>query len=575
MKLRISSCKTVLAKDLTRFAPAWGLYLVGLLMLMVPNLVDYDPATVGEFIGESISVLAISNFMYAALCAQLVFGDLFNSRLCNALHAMPLTRGDWFFSHAAAGLSFSLVPNAVCALVVMQFLEEFWFIALLWLGAVTLQFLFFFGLAALSVFCVGNRFAMVAVYGILNFLSVLALWFVKTIFEPLLFGMYVPAEPFYVLSPLVELVRQATEGRGYVCFDILSGVRVFTGLGDCWGYLLILAGIGIGLGALAYLLYRRRALETAGSFMAVGSLAPIFCVVYTLTVAAVFAAMGELFTEEIIYFFPIGFLVGYFTSQMLLQRTVKIFTRKVFLGFGIFATAMAVCVGLLTLDPLGYSRWVPDPNQVAKVEISNDLNAVLAVNKLYPDNMVYWENTLQLDDPADIAKIVDVHREVTEKRGDYPNSSQRMVSLQISYTMQDGRQVTRVYESCVPAEPLAQFFSRPECVLGMTGDAETFIAKVGYVNVEGNPLAGETARELLEAILADCQDGTMAQDTRYHNFNKELVVVWIEFRLPDGKYRNIRIYSGAKNTVDWLVANFDRWADENVKLEDYFHGMLP
>ena len=561
MKLRISSCKTVLAKDLTRFAPAWGLYLVGLLMLMLPNFVYDDPHIVARTLGETLGILGILNFAYAALCAQLLFGDLFQSRLCNALHAMPLKRGDWFFSHIAAGLSFSLVPNTVCALVIMQFLGGFWFVSLLWLAAMTLEFLFFFGLAVLSVFCVGSRFAMVAVYGMLNFLSLLVLWFAKTVFEPLLFGLYVSAEPFYVLSPVVQLAM----GQEYICVERLSGTWVFTGLGAGWGYLLILAGIGLGLGALALLLYRRRALESAGNFIAVRSLSPVFCVVYTLTVAAVFAAMGELFMEEIIYFFPIGFLVGYFTSQMLLHRTVKVFTRKVFLGLGIFATVMAVCVGLLTLDPLGYSSWTPEPSQVVKVEITDNLPNEWLYNGLYRD-----VESLELDDPADIAAIVDVHREVTEKRGNYSNSGQRMVSLRICYTLQNGRQVTRVYENCVPADPLAQFFSRPECVLGITGDAEVFLAQITYVNVEGNPIAGETARELLQAILADCEAGTMAQNTRYHNFNKELLVVWIDFRLPDGTYREVRIYSGAENTVAWLKANFDRWGDENTKMEDYF-----
>ena len=40
------------------------------------------------------------------LTAQLLFGDLYHSRLCNALHAMPVTREGWFLTHSAAGLAF-------------------------------------------------------------------------------------------------------------------------------------------------------------------------------------------------------------------------------------------------------------------------------------------------------------------------------------------------------------------------------------------------------------------------------------------------------------------------------------
>lgn len=567
MKLRISSCKTVLAKDLTRFAPAWGLYLIGLLMLMLPNLAYDRPATVGETLGATIGALGILNFIYGALCAQVLFGDLFQSRLCNALHAMPLKRSDWFVCHVVAGFSFSLVPNTVCALLMMPQLKELWFLSLLWLGAMTLEFLFFFGLAVLSMFCVGSRFAMVAVYGILNFLSLLVLWFVKTVFEPLLFGMYLPDEPFYVFSPVVQLAT----GQEYICFERLAGVRVFTGLGAGWGYLLILAGIGLVFGALALLLYRRRALEKAGDFIAVGPLAPVFSVVYTLTVAALFAAVGKMFMGEMIYFFPIGFLVGYFTSQMLLMRTVKVFTRKVFQRFGIFAGVMAACVALLIWDPLGYSRWTPQPTQVVKVQISNDLSTVLSINGSYGYDSVLWEDTLELEDPADIAAIVELHREVTEKQGNYPREK-RLISLRLCYTLQNGAEVTRVYENCVPIEKLTGFFSRPESVLGFTGDAETFIAGIPSVTVEGNKLVGEPVRELLQAILADCEAGTMAQDTRYHDYNKDWIITWVGIRLPGGTNRDVRIYSGAENTVAWLKANFELWADENIKMEDYFQG---
>ena len=191
MKLRISSCKTVLAKNLTRFAPAWALYLIGFVMLLIPNVVYDKPITVARTLEEVIGTMGILNFLYAALCAQLLFGDLFQTRLCNALHAMPLKRGDWFFCHVVAGLSFSLVPNTVCALLIMPLLEEFWYLSALWLGAMTLQFVFFFGLAVLSMLCVGSRFAMVAVYGILNFLSMIIRWFVQTVYLPLLPGVRV------------------------------------------------------------------------------------------------------------------------------------------------------------------------------------------------------------------------------------------------------------------------------------------------------------------------------------------------------------------------------------------------
>lgn len=570
MKLRISSSKTALFKDLTRFAPVWALYLIGLVLLIIPNVVHEEPIYIARTLEETIGPLGILNFLYGALCAQLLFGDLFQSRLCNALHAMPLKRSDWFFCHIAAGLSFSLMPNTVCALLLMIAMEEYWFIALFWLAAMALQFVFFFGLAVLSMLMVGNRFAMVAVYGILNFLSVLAMWFVKTVVESLLFGFYADAGPFLVFCPIVQLVTSQERGMEYLCFERVSRAWTFSGLGGGWIYLLILAGIGLLFGILALLLYRRRALEAAGDFMAVRPLAPLFNVVYTLTVAALFGAAGEQFLDEILGFFIVGFVVGYFTGQMLLRRTVKVFSGKVFLWFGIFAAVVFGCVALIITDPLGYSRWTPEPSQVAQVKISNSIDMVFSMDPIIGNKDLQWDSHVSLEDGEDIEKILRLHREVTEKKGNFPN--QRVTSLRICYTLKNGKEVTRVYKRCVPPQSLAEFFSRPEVVLGIRGDADAFLEGISAVHVEGNKITGNHARELMEAVLADCEEGTMAQNAVYHDFGNEMAVVWVEFETGNGDYRQAVIYSGAKNAVSWLKKNFLLWGDENIKMEDYFRG---
>ena len=105
---------TVFRKDITRFAPAWGLYLVGMLML-VPSFAGGFGYSMGgiAYFGRTIGVLSVVNILYAFVCAALLFGDLFNARLCNALHAMPMRREGWFLTHLARGMLVSMVPNLV------------------------------------------------------------------------------------------------------------------------------------------------------------------------------------------------------------------------------------------------------------------------------------------------------------------------------------------------------------------------------------------------------------------------------------------------------------------------------
>ena len=157
MKLKTSFFdQTVFRKDLLRFAPLWGIYFIGGMMVMLTISDSHSPQYAANYVGQTLGLLSIVNLIYAGLAAQLLFGDLFNSRLCNALHAMPLRREGWFFTHVAAGLCFSLIPNALGIFFVMFRLGAYWYVALYWLLAMTMQYLFFFGLAVFSVFCVGS-----------------------------------------------------------------------------------------------------------------------------------------------------------------------------------------------------------------------------------------------------------------------------------------------------------------------------------------------------------------------------------------------------------------------------------
>ena len=126
-------------KNLTRFAPAWGLYGLLLLLVLLGNG-DLSEQAFADSMRGTILAMAILNFFYALLCAQLIFGDLYSSRMCNALHAMPMRREGWFLTNVASGMLFSLAPNTVIALLCTVFCGEYWMIPLLWLCAVTMQF---------------------------------------------------------------------------------------------------------------------------------------------------------------------------------------------------------------------------------------------------------------------------------------------------------------------------------------------------------------------------------------------------------------------------------------------------
>lgn len=164
---------TVLRKDITRFCPVWIIFLILNILPTLGNistaLMIQEKNSLAAQLAQDTDSWALISFVYAIVCALLLFGDLFKSRMCNALHALPLRRESWFATHALAGLLFFLVPSALVALICLPFLGQYWFVAPLWLLAATIMFLFFFALAIFCVMLTGGRFAASAVYLLINF----------------------------------------------------------------------------------------------------------------------------------------------------------------------------------------------------------------------------------------------------------------------------------------------------------------------------------------------------------------------------------------------------------------------
>ena len=539
---------TVFRKDITRFAPLWALYLIGGMLFML-NLTDsHNYNSAARTLGTSLSLLPTINFVYAALSAFLLFGDLFKGRLCNALHAMPLRREAWFVTHSISGLAFSLVPNTLLAVIIMPRLGSFWFVGLLWLLGVTLQYLFFFGVAVFSSLCAGNKVGAAAVYAILNFGSLVVLWFVTAIYQPMMYGVEISEDIFTFLCP----VYQMTGASKYFAFHYTDGGRYFAynGLGSIWLYMAVAAGIGLVLGLLALLLYRRRKLEAAGDFIAVPAIAPVFAVVFALCSGAFFSLFGQLFANEIAIYLLIGICVGWFAGQMLLKRTVKVFQGKSFLKLGILVAVMIASILLVKFDVFGVVSWTPDADDVASISLSTRYSA-----------HSYSEYEIIAEDESEIQFLIDLHKE-SITNGDEELPGQARLPLYFEYRLKNGTTVRRQYLSPVSGsskDTLRHIFSDPVLVLG-TADWRGDLDSVELIDVDGVKLPQNTYEGLLAAMEADCLDGNMAYHSALHSSNSNvrtwITLVWAS---SDGTehYREIRIYPDAKNTINWLSQHKD------------------
>ena len=562
MKLRTSFCKLgVIRKNITRFAPLWGIYLIGGLLVMLTTLVGSRPGTAARTLALTVGSFSIINMIYAALCAQMLFGDLYNTRMCNALHATPLRRETWFFSHIISGFAFSVVPHTVCVLLLLPVLKGVWAVAWLWLLGMTLEFIFFFGLAVFSALCAGNRLAMTAVYGILNFVSLIVYWFVYTIYEPMLYGIAVDEMPFIRFCPVASMVIN----EDLVLFEQIrdnTGLRTwrFVGLGDGWGYLALCAVLGLLLLGAAVLLYHRRKLEAAGSFMAIKGLEPVFAVVFALCAAGASAVFGQMFDENIyVIYLVAGLILGWFVGQMLLRRTIKVFQWKTFLKLGILGLVLGGTLIVTSIDPLGITRWVPKPEKVVKAELCLG-------SDIMPESRFYLSSN-----EVDEAQILQLHSMLVEQGGYNRRSGGRQFIIR--YRLTDGREVSRVYrvsEKSDAWDALQRLYNTPKRILGWENKGD-FLNAVTSLSILGTPMKNLCAsyekkygksldwrtlqQELAEAIWEDAAEGVLSQELNKIPGEGYITIRYDQKNLNNVDQFTVEYYADSQRVLDWMREN--------------------
>ncbi len=539
--------KTVFKKDLTRFAPSWGFYTICLFMGMTLLRQGGSAFSFHRSLDDLPEVMAVINFIYAFLNVQLLWGDLYNSRLCNALHALPLRRENWFVTHTVAGLSYSLIPTLLVIpytllLGIGSTVEQGWLLVFWWLLSTNLQYLFFFGLGTLCVFCVGNRFAHAVVYGITNFASILAFWLVDTLYTPMLFGLHTPEDPFMIASPCVWMSQldYLNVNRIYD-YDLEKTVRAWYELGEGWGYLAICAVIGVALLILSCLLYRKRKLECAGDFMAIKVLNPVFLTAFPLLTGA----LAHMFCDEMvstgsgtaIVFLFIGIFLGFFAAKMLLERTIRVFCKKAFFQLALFTAAFGATLLLTSMDPLGLVTWIPETEEITSVviyanhygydpinmETPEEIEDALAVHQWAIDNQDYdyYGYEFRTVDSAfgavheDNADFYTVPKEMEDAQMIRTHNPQQ---VSLCYYLADGTVRYRYYYvdlMQLPGEILIPYYSSMEKIFESFNWEPTVDALADLfqlVRIDDTFLTDPSdIRGLLEAIEADCKAGNMAQ----------------------------------------------------------------
>lgn len=542
-----NSCfdRAIFRRSLRRTAPVWGLFCLYELLLPL-RLYSYcrgvSVCTEDFFVQAERTILenavtgaSVVPFVYGGLLAWALFSWLFRTNSAYFYAALPVKRRTLFLTNYLTGLLLCAAPALVSSLLLWAVGAGFGVSAFLpamqVFAATAMGFLLFFSFASLVCMVVGQMAAAPLVYGMLNFAAYVLESIVQHLMQTFVYGM--PASQTTAAeraaayaSPVFGLLRGgfrvATEwidagAVGYETDPHLVG----------WGYLGILAGVGVVFAVCAYLLLQHREMERSGDVIAVRQLRPAALYGFTIGCALVIGVLlVELLSGNasdnfwyVLLFLTIGAFVGYFTGKMLLQKTVFVF-RSGWGGFAACCLLLAVVFGAAKFDLFGYSRYLPQRSRIAAAGLTRNEYQGLYTSR----------------DPAFIDRVLALHTAAVEekprqeqRKTDYQRGTDQTQGFYISYRLTDGRLLQRYYsvvyneaDALASGSLISQFssvYNSPNCVRIRTGfDTPRTEANVLSCYVYSNAsdadleLTGAHAWELYAACLADINAGRLGAE---------------------------------------------------------------
>lgn len=447
MKSKISLFNAGISKNLLRRCwPLWAAYLALLVLILPVALANRVPwvesgyeENLFRYVLDSAGQTVIISGFLGVFAAMAMFGFLYNSRACGMMNALPVRRETMFLTSFITGLAPLLLADVLVAFASWAIFAPGGLVSLrvilIWLAAAAMGNAAFFGFAVFCAMLTGNIIVLPAVYAVLN----LAVWAaescVRMLLECFVYGISNSGTTLDWFSPPKKL---SDEMYTYVEMD--GGPWRLGGL-DCLG---VYCAAGLVLAALALLLYRRRQMERASDVVAVPILRPVFKYCLACGTAVVFAAVvydGFFFNSFhgmaaallILVLLAIGAFIGYFAAEMLMQKSVRVFSGK-WKGYLALCAILAALTMCFELDFFGVETRVPAAADVKYVDLMNGV----------------------LSEPENIEKLTELHRQIISHKDENEAADEGEGSFRIylRYFLRDGRELSRSYD--VPADEEAK-----------------------------------------------------------------------------------------------------------------------
>lgn len=574
--------KTIFLKNFALFWPIWAFYTF-IMIVMLDGVLFFglkqDNMWNREIVPEAevenmlitirnateMNIHMVIIFIAALVVGMALFNYLYSSKSANMLHSLPITRMQHFGTNVISGLVMLWVPQIIAFLIAVLICLFYGVTCINILGIWLINVLAISFIAySMVVFCsllTGQLFALPIYFFALNFLYLFVNFLVMTFNTIMSFGIRafssVFEDKFDCLSPMYFLIRNVgfIEKYTYVNeVEYLSELRY-----EGAGCLLAFVIVAIIFYAVAFYFYKKRDIENAGDAITVGFVKPIF----KWSVGACLGYGGGMLIYTILLeididlkktgLFILCLVIGiicYLFAQMYIDKTFKVFKKRVLKGGVVFSGFMLVLFGILNYEIKKQENYIPDIDLVEEAVVS----CTYAV--------FYNED--------DIEKVIDLHNEILKDEKIYRDGEEYGCTISVMYKLKDQTVVERsynlpnckeakvIYDKVLEIESLAENFKSYIYGLNYEGaiditDANFEIYDSNFDYQDTTEFDKEKATILNEAILADINEGNLQKYNLYTFAD----------RSSDIFSSNLYIGYTLKNTDEYIPADEIRWFEYN------------
>lgn len=379
--------KTMLQKNVKLYWPIWTLYTIVLLLngpfsmwsrfksaefIYGTNWHKYMLDIMSPAISMEADMIFI--FVMALVTGMAMFSYLYNSRACNMIHSMPVTRRQLFSTNVLTGLLFMWIPQIVK--YIMSFVicisygnTKVVHIGINLLATMGISF-FMYSLVCLCAMITGQLVSVAVMYAVVNLLYGGAVIAIANVLTYVSYGLsymeFVRKISATWFAPMLQLLNRVgfhptmkNAGDDYYCIKY-----TFRGTNTIVVYVIAAAVIYF----ISYKIYKHRDLENAGSFIAIPKLKPVFRwglgslggLILSIVAASLLLGLRiSIGVPAIMMLAVVLGIIAFLLLEMIIRKNFKIFSKALFKEIIAFGAFVVVVFGGITVYGNVQENYIP------------------------------------------------------------------------------------------------------------------------------------------------------------------------------------------------------------------------